>query len=270
MVLRIAAILVFWFSNVTLGATVPQISVGQYYNNEQRWQAQEDQLNTPPAVSLDVTQTTTSSYVLHVNDGNDVASYALNISAQDKATLSGTSGTCELRLADNLDGTDTWVAEFDPTPCAWRFGSEQSSTKWIVGNRLFVSGDAHNTNLAEDYFGRSTGVALRQAFHYSGWFVTDPVQSIHATTTEEAQFVRGLELHTEGDRQELFRKDGTSTGIEVELAALTYQGTGAQILKLALYRVGESRAFTYIWSENGADRIGINLRWLQVGLTRKD
>ena len=82
--------------------------------------------------------------------------------------------------------------------------------------------------------------------------------------------MRGLTLHTEGAKQELIRPNGISTGIEVELAALTYQGTGAQILKLALYRKGETRAFTYIWSENGANRLGINLRWIQVGLTRED
>lgn len=270
MITKIALTLMLLLSHIAVGATLPRLAPGEYYNNEQRWQAQEDQRNPPPALSLDVMQTTQTSYTLHVKEGNNAEAYTLNISSKDKATLSGTTGTCELDITDNRAGTDIWVAEFDPTPCAWKLGPEHSSTKWIVGDRLFLSGNAADTTLAEDYFGRSTGVALRQAYHYSGWFVTDPAQSIHATTREEAQFVRGLELHTEGDRQELFRKDGTSTGIEVELAALTYQGTGAQILKLALYRVGESRAFTYIWSENGADRIGINLRWLQVGLTRQD
>jgi len=44
----------------------------------------------------------------------------------------------------------------------------------------------------------------------------------------------------------------------------------ATVLKLALYEDGNDRAITYIWGEPGAGRLGMNLRWMQVGLTRTD
>ena len=51
----------------------------------------------------------------------------------------------------------------------------------------------------------------------------------------------------------------------MELAQLTYQATQTPILKLAMLDK-EGYAFTYIWANPEADRLGINMRWMQVGL----
>jgi hypothetical protein len=255
-------------SIVTFGSDMPQLSEGQYYNNEQIWQAQEDGIEQPKPVELSVTQREPNAYDLLVSSGDDVGQYTLEILTPASARLYADRGTCSLVISQAPLDTADWQAEFDPTACGWPVAHAEVRTRWLIGQGIFLSGESSHVTLATDYFGRSQGIALRRAFQYSGWFVIDPRQSKESTTTEDAQFVRGLKLHSEGAKQELIRPDGISTGIEIELAALTHQGTRAQILKLALYRVGEDRAFTYIWSENGADRLGINLRWLQVGLTR--
>lgn len=250
------------------GSNLPKLGEGNYYNNEQIWQAQEDGLEQPNRVELSVTQREPNAYDLSVSSGKDVRQYTLEILTAASARLTGDNGSCSVVISQTSLDTVDWQAEFNPTKCGWPTAHAEIRTRWLIGQGIFLSGESSHVTLATDYFGRSQGIALRRAFQYSGWFVIDPRQSKESTTTEEAQFVRGLKLHSEGARQELIRSDGTSTGIGIELAALTYQGTAAQILKLALYRVGEERAFTYIWSENGADRLGINLRWLQVGLTR--
>lgn len=256
--------------HAALGSDLPQLSEGQYYNNEQIWQASEDGREPPQPLELGITQRAPETYELQVRSDDESREYLLQIHSAETATLKSDSGTCALAISQSSAEAIQWEAEFDPSPCEWPVDPTVSSTRWLIGQRIFVSGDSSNVQLATDYFGRSQGSALRLAYRYSGWFVIDPQESKESTTTEKAQFVRGLTLHTEGAKQELIRPDGSSTGIEVELAALTYQGTGAQILKLALYRKGETRAFTYIWSENGANRLGINLRWIQVGLTRED
>ena len=264
--------MVLFFSFIThavLGSEPPQLSEGHYYNNEQIWQAHEDEREPPKQLELGVTQSALHTYELRVRSGDEARQYLLRINTPETAALESDKGSCTLAIGEASTETIQWEAEFDPTPCGWLAAPATSRTRWLIGEQIFLSGDISNISLATDYFGRSQGVALRRAFHYSGWFVIDPRQSKESSTTEEAQFVRGLTLHTEGAKQELIRPNGISTGIEVELAALTYQGTGAQILKLALYRKGETRAFTYIWSENGANRLGINLRWIQVGLTRE-
>ena len=56
------------------------------------------------------------------------------------------------------------------------------------------------------------------------------------------------------------------TGYSVELAQLTYQETKTPILKLAVLDK-EGHAFTYIWANPEAERLGINMRWMQLGLT---
>lgn len=62
--------------------------------------------------------------------------------------------------------------------------------------------------------------------------------------------------------------DGRDTGYEVELAQVVY-GEKVPVLKLAVYRTGVERALAYTWAAPGSPRIGINLRWLQAGLTRE-
>jgi len=54
----------------------------------------------------------------------------------------------------------------------------------------------------------------------------------------------------------------------IELIEIAYKKSNTTVLKLALYEDGKEPAFTYIWGESGAYRLGLNLGWIQVGLTR--
>jgi len=64
--------------------------------------------------------------------------------------------------------------------------------------------------------------------------------------------------------------DGVDTGYEVELDEVTYTAGKVDIpvMKLAVYHKDVERALAYTWAASGSSRIGINLRWMQAGLTR--
>jgi hypothetical protein len=52
------------------------------------------------------------------------------------------------------------------------------------------------------------------------------------------------------------------------LSQLRY-GQKVPVMKLALYEAGKEQAFAYTWTEPESRKIGINLRWIQVGCSAK-
>jgi hypothetical protein len=103
---------------------------------------------------------------------------------------------------------------------------------------------------------------LKRCTIYKGWILLEK-----AGLKEDYHALRGLIWHDQGKRQRLFLEDGKPTKYEVELAAVVY-GKDLEVLKLAIYEVGVSKAIMYTWATPGAKNIGINLRWMQVGLTK--
>lgn len=79
--------------------------------------------------------------------------------------------------------------------------------------------------------------------------------------------ITGLSWSSVGTRVPVLVK-GVDTGYEVELAQVVY-GNKIPVLKLAVYHEETERALAYTWAEPGSKRIGINLRWMQAGLTRQ-
>ncbi len=81
--------------------------------------------------------------------------------------------------------------------------------------------------------------------------------------------VPNLTWSSEGTRVDVL-VDGQDTGYEVELAEVVYtSGPDLPVLKLAVYHEDFERALGYTWAPSGSKRIGINLRWIQAGLTRQ-
>lgn len=79
--------------------------------------------------------------------------------------------------------------------------------------------------------------------------------------------MRDIALHDEGFVVSI-ADAGKPTGYAVELARLTYQNTRTAVLKLGVVDESSGETVSYSWTEPGTERIGINLRWVQPGLTR--
>jgi CpeT/CpcT family (DUF1001) len=108
----------------------------------------------------------------------------------------------------------------------------------------------------------------RKVTYFTGWAAIsrEPKAQDH---TGKYSFQSGIKLHNEGDRVQLKYDDGKPSGYWIELAQLTYQDTKTPILKLALIDELTNKSATYIWANTDATRIGMNLKWIQVGLTQK-
>ena len=83
-------------------------------------------------------------------------------------------------------------------------------------------------------------------------------------------FIKDFRIHNEGQIVPIVDAEGGKTGYSVQLARLTYQNTTQPILQLGVIEDASGKTITYIWSEVGSERLGINLRWMQVGLTAAD
>jgi len=103
---------------------------------------------------------------------------------------------------------------------------------------------------------------LKRCNFYTGWILLQK-----AGFENEYHQQRNLVWHDQGKRNRLYTEEGIPTKYEVELACVIY-GKEVEVLKLALYEVGVSKAIMYTWGSPGSKRLGINLRWFQVGLTK--
>jgi CpeT/CpcT family (DUF1001) len=108
----------------------------------------------------------------------------------------------------------------------------------------------------------------RKVRYFTGWAAISRLLKSDVPTGKYSYQGKIL-LHNEGQKVQLFFDDGKPTGYSIELAQLTYQETKTPILKLALIDDKTGKSETYIWANTDATRIGMNLKWIQVGLTEK-
>lgn len=81
-------------------------------------------------------------------------------------------------------------------------------------------------------------------------------------------FRRGVKLHDQGGVAELITDEETPRRIRLRLRDVDWPyGTNRPSLTMYVLEGDNDRAVSYTWTEAGADRIGINLRWLQASCT---
>lgn len=100
---------------------------------------------------------------------------------------------------------------------------------------------------------------LKRVTYYKGW--------ISYEKDGKSVFMNNLIFHDQGTKIQVIDEMGNKLPYFVELAQLQYK-SGLEIVKLAFYEVGNKKAFLYSWANPGTKNIGINLRWLQAGLTK--
>ena len=132
-------------------------------------------------------------------------------------------------------------------------------------------GDKAYDEAGNKIFGRDEQHKNRKVRYFKGWAgIRNDRIDPDSDKPDEMAFFADLRLHNEGQILPLVMKDGAPSGYSIELARLTYQNTKVAVLKLALIEDATGKTFTYTWTNPGAERIGINLRWMQVGLTVED
>ena len=170
---------------------------------------------------------------------------------------------------------DHFLGEMEPDACFYfspRLGRNiyVSDTLKLSPEMIWI-GDKAYDEAGNRIFGRESDHANRKVRFFSGWAgVRADRVGIETGEADEMLFIPDIRMHNEGQKHPLVTKDGVDTGYLVELARLTYQNTGVAVLKLGLIEQATGETFTYSWTNPGSERIGINLRWMQVGLTAED
>lgn len=81
-------------------------------------------------------------------------------------------------------------------------------------------------------------------------------------------FQRGVKLHDQGGVAELMTDEETPRLIRLKLRDVDWPyGTNRPSLTMYVHEGESDRAVSYTWTEAGAERIGINLRWIQASCT---
>lgn len=81
-------------------------------------------------------------------------------------------------------------------------------------------------------------------------------------------FRRGVTLHDQGGEAVLITDEETPRKIRLRLRNVDWPyGTNRPSLTLYVLEGDDDRAVSYAWNEGNAERIGLNLRWLQASCT---
>ena len=117
--------------------------------------------------------------------------------------------------------------------------------------------------------GKETAYRARRVRYYDGWVALQRRRIDPQAAEEDHILIQGLRVHDEGSIVPI-TDAGNPTGYALELARLTYQNTNTAVLKLGVIDEATGKTLSYAWSAPLAERIGINLRWVQAGFTRQD
>lgn len=85
---------------------------------------------------------------------------------------------------------------------------------------------------------------------------------------QDWDFRQGVKLHDQGGEAELMTDEETPRRVRLRLRNVDWPyGTNRPSLTLYVLEGASDRAVSYAWNEGDAERIGINLRWLQASCT---
>lgn len=107
----------------------------------------------------------------------------------------------------------------------------------------------------------------RQVLNYKGWVALKRQKLDAGAKDDEWVSMRDVVFTDDGQKVRIMDGDKT-TPYSLELIVITYEETNTTVLKLALYEEGKDKAISYIWGEPETVRLGMNLRWMQVGVTK--
>jgi hypothetical protein len=167
---------------------------------------------------------------------------------------------------------DKFAGTMKPNAC--KVVSKRSGKTLIISDDLFLSKDYIwiNDQARDDkgnyVFGNKSGVhhKLNRVRMFQGWTAvlrdgTMPMmQQDAAAAAYDGQ--RDLEIYDQGGMVRINEK------YSAQLAQLSYKG-GANVLKLGIVENTTGMTIAYTWANPDAEKIGINLRWIQAGFSLK-
>ena len=155
------------------------------------------------------------------------------------------------------------------TPNACSYVSSESGKRIIFNDDLLLTEEAlWISDRAQDeegnrVFGHPTGVPHknRKARRFECWMTA-------MQRDGEWTFRRGLEIYDQGGMVWLETEEEAPQQVGIKMRNVRWPyGNNRPSLVLYAYRPNEDRAVSYAWADPSAQRIGINLRWMQASCT---
>jgi len=160
-----------------------------------------------------------------------------------------------------------FVGYMEPDACS--YVSAESGQRIIFNDDLLLTEDAlWISDRAQDeegnrVFGHPTGVPHknRKARRFECWMTA-------MQRDGEWTFRRGLEIYDQGGMVWLETEEEAAQQVGIKMRNVRWPyGNNRPSLVLYAYRPDEDRAVSYAWADPSAQRIGINLRWMQASCT---
>ncbi|MEO8670114.1 MAG: hypothetical protein ABI411_02295 [Tahibacter sp.] len=170
---------------------------------------------------------------------------------------------CALKRERRADG---WVATADKAACSAMYPGLGADAA-LLPLRFELSADSLRvTTVADQARGADAATISRRLRTFHGWQAINGGGPSARPDNNDWHVRRDLVLHNGGSHIALRWRDQQAAGYSIELARLNYKESGAEVLRLAVIEDATGRIVSYVWADPGAQRIGLNLGWLQIGL----
>jgi CpeT/CpcT family (DUF1001) len=134
---------------------------------------------------------------------------------------------------------------------------------------LTLEGDLlRATTFADQARGAAASIDARRLRWFSGWAAINGGGPKAKVVNQDWHSQKDLRLSSEGGRIPLHWRDGAASGYSLELVGTTYAERKLSVLQLNVIDDASGQTIDYAWTNPEATAIGINLGWLQVGLTQ--
>ena len=235
---------------------VAQLLIGEYNNNEQVWQR---------TVDGEAASARRHWRIARLDDGLLGVAVAPGQDAPDWPAW---------RLRVDRERMVVVGADGDDTACGYRW--READAGFLIARDADAGCPASlppTLRITPDELvltdGHGGTVQARRVARYTGWVALQRRRIDPAAAEDDYILLRDQSLHDEGFVVSIADGD-EPTGYAIELARLTYRNTRTAVLKLGVIDEASGETVGYSWAEPDAARIGINLRWIQAGMTRAE
>lgn len=108
----------------------------------------------------------------------------------------------------------------------------------------------------------------RRVRWFEGWAVINGGGPQAKAGNQDWHIDKDLRLSSEGGRVPLRWRDGAASGWSLELEHTRYPERKLSVLQLNVIDDASGKVLTYVWADPQAGALGMNLGWLQLGLTQ--
>jgi hypothetical protein len=134
--------------------------------------------------------------------------------------------------------------------------------------KLTFDGDMLSTvTFADQARGADASIDARRVRFFAGWSAINGGGPKMRPENRDWHSRQDLRASSEGGRVQIRWRDGAPSGYSVELVRRTYAERKLSVLQLNVIEDATGQTIDYAWADPSTSIIGINLGWLQVGLT---